>query len=143
MKKLLFVATVLFTVLSFSSCEEEKLTPMIWEFSDYDQEVVSAIYSPDYVYQVAIVAVPDYQGDVMLKCTNYQQLSLIPDYATGTSDNAEVGYSVSKIDDTTIKVSFKPVDKTTEEGIYGNVLVEGRNGKEANSTNISIGRVRK
>ena len=143
MKKLLFIVTVLFTVLSFSSCKEDDPAPMIWEFSNYDRETVSAVYAPDFVNQVQIVASPDYQGDISLKCTNYRQLSIIPNLATGTYDNAEAGYSVSKIDDTTIKVTFKPIEKTTNEGIYGYVLVEGKSGKDSNSTNISIGRINK
>ena len=143
MKKLLFIATVLFTVLSFSSCKEDDPVPMIWEFSDYDREAVSAVYAPDFVNQVAIAAPPEYSGDITLKCTNYRQLSIISDYVTGTSDNVEVGYTVSKIDDTTIKVTFKPIEKVTNESIYGYVIVEGVNGKDTNSTNISIGRVKK
>lgn len=143
MKKLLFIATVLFTVLSFTSCKEDDPVPMIWEFSNYDNKEITAVYAPDYVNQVQIVAAPDYQGDIYLKCTNYRQLSIIPDFATGTSDNAEVGYTVSKIDDTTIKVTFKSIEKTTNEGIYGYVLVEGKSGKDSNSTNISIGRINK
>ncbi len=143
MKKLLLIATVLFTVLSFSSCKEDTPVPMIWEFSNYDNKEITAVYAPDYVNQVQIVSAPDYQGDISLKCTNYRQLSIISDFVTGTSDNAEVGYSVSKIDDTTIKVTFKPIEKTTNEGIYGYVLVEGKSGKDSNSTNISIGRINK
>ncbi len=143
MKKLLFIATVLFTVLSFSSCKEDDPVPMIWEFSNYDQEAVSAVYAPDFVNQVAIAAPPEYSGDITLKCTNYRQLSIISDYVTGTSDNVEVGYTVSKIDDTTIKVTFKSIEKVTDESIYGYVIVEGVNGKDTNSTNISIGRVKK
>ncbi|MDE6152949.1 MAG: hypothetical protein K2G21_02235, partial [Muribaculaceae bacterium] len=110
MKKLLFIATVLFTVFSFSSCNEDDPVPMIWEFSNYDREAVSAVYAPDFVNQVAIAASSEYSGDITLKCTNYRQLSIIPDYVTGTSDNVEVGYTVSKIDDTTIKVTFKPIE---------------------------------
>ena len=143
MKKLLFIVAVLFTVLSFYSCKEDDPVPMIWEFSNYDHAKVSAVYAPDFVNQVQIVAAPDYQGDISLKCTNYRQLSIIPDLATRTYDNAEAGYSVSKIDDTTIKVTFKPIEKTTNEGIYGYVLVDGKSGKDSNSTNISIGRINK
>lgn len=143
MKKLLYIATVLSTVLSFTSCNEDAPIPMIWEFSNYDREAVSAVYAPDFVNQVAITASPDYSGDITLKCTNYRQVSIIPDYVTGTSDNVEVGYTVSKIDDTTIKVTFKPIEKVTDESIYGYVIVEGINGKDTNSTNISIGRVKK
>ena len=143
MKKLLCIVTVLFTVLSFTSCKEDDPVPMIWEFSNYDREAVSAVYAPDFVNQVAIAAPPEYSGDITLKCTNYRQLSIISDYVTGTSDNVEVGYTVSKIDDTTIKVTFKPIEKVTNESIYGYVIVEGVNGKDTNSTNISIGRVKK
>lgn len=143
MKKLLLITTVLFTVISFTSCKEDDPVPMIWEFYNYDREAVSAVYAPDYVNQVAIAASPEYNGNITLKCTNYLQLSIIPDYVTGTSDNVEVGYTLSKIDDTTIKVTFKPIEKVTDESIYGYVIVEGINGKDANSTNISIGRVKK
>lgn len=143
MKKLLFIATVLFTVLSLSSCKEDDPVPMTWEFSNYDREAVSAVYAPDFVNQVSIAAPPEYSGDITLKCTNYRQLSIIPDYVTGTSDNVEVGYTVSKIDDTTIKVTFKPIEKVTDESIYGYVIVEGVNGKETGTTNISVGRVKK
>lgn len=143
MKKLLLIVTILFTVLSFYSCKEDDRAPMMWEFSNYDREAVSAVYAPDFANQVAIAASPEYSGDITLKCTNYRHLSIIPDYITGTSDNAEVGYSVSKIDDTTIKVTFMPIDNTTDESIYGNVIVEGKNGNDANSTNLSIGRVKK
>ncbi|MBO5444463.1 MAG: hypothetical protein J5995_03860 [Muribaculaceae bacterium] len=84
MNRLLLIATVLFTVLSFPSCKEDDPTPMVWEFSNYDREAISAVYSPDYVNQVAIVASPEYSGDITLKCTNYSQLTLNANNADGT-----------------------------------------------------------
>lgn len=143
MKKLLFIATVLFTVLSLSSCKEDDPNPMIWEFSNYDREAISAVYSPDYVNQVAIVAPPEYSGDITLKCTNYSQLTLNANTADGTFKSAEAGFTVIKIDDNTLKITFEPITAAGENGIYETVSADGRNGKETGMTNMSVGRVKK
>ncbi len=143
MKKLLLIATVLFTVLSLSSCKEDDPNPMIWKFSNYDREAISAVYSPDYVNQVAIVAPPEYSGDITLKCTNYSQLTLNANNADGTFKSAEAGFTVIKIDDNTLKISFEPIAATGENGIYETVSADGRNGKETGMTNMSVGRVKK
>lgn len=143
MKKLLFIATVLFTVLSLSSCKEDDPNPMIWEFSNYDREAISAVYSPDYVNQVAIVAPPEYSGDITLKCTNYSQLTLNANTADGTFKSAEAGFTVIKIDDNTLKITFEPIPATGEKEIYDVVSADGKNGKETGITNISVGRVKK
>lgn len=143
MKKLLFIATVLFTVLTFSSCKEDDPVPMIWEFSNYDSETVSAVYVPDFVNQVAIAAPPEYSGDITLKCTNYHQITLNANNADGTFMSAEAGFSVTQVDANTLKVSFEPIEAIGENGIYEFVSADGRNGKETGITNMSIGRVKK
>lgn len=143
MKKLLFIATVLFTVLSFFSCKEDDPIPMIWEFSNYDREAVSAVYSPDYVNQVAIVASPDYIGDITLKCTNYSQITLNTNNADGTFRSDNAGVTVIKIDDNTLKITFEPIEATGENGIYDVVLVDGRNGKKSSVSNMLISRISK
>lgn len=143
MNKLLFIATVLFTVLSLSSCKEDDPNPMIWEFSNYDREAISAVYSPDYVNQVAIVAPPEYSGDITLKCTNYSQLTLNANTADGIFKSAGAGFTVIKIDDNTLKITFEPIAAAGENGIYETVSADGRNGKETGMTNMSVGRVKK
>lgn len=143
MKKLLLIATVLFTVLTLSSCKEDDSNPMIWEFSNYDREAISAVYSPDYVNQVAIVAPPEYSGDITLKCTNYSQLTLNTNNADGTFKSAEAGFTVIKINDNTLKITFEPIAADGENGIYETVSADGRNGKETGMTNMSVGRVKK
>lgn len=143
MKKILLIATVLFTVLSFSSCKEDDPVPMIWEFSNYDREAVSAVYSPDYVNQVAIVASPDYIGDITLKCTNYSQITLNTNNADGTFRSDNAGVTAIKIDDNTLKITFEPIEATGENGIYDVVLVDGRNGKKSGVSNMLISRISK
>ena len=143
MKKLLFIATVLFTVLSFFSCKEDDPIPMIWEFSNYDREAVSAVYSPDYVNQVAIVASPYYIGDITLKCTNYSQITLNTNNTDGTFRSDNAGVTVIKIDDNTLKITFEPIEATGENGIYDVVLVDGRNGKKSSVSNMLISRISK
>ena len=143
MKKLLFIATVLFTVLSFSSCKEDDPVPMIWEFSNYDREAVSAVYAPDFVNQVAIAAPPEYRGDIILKCTNYPQITLNANNADGAFKSAEAGFTVIKVDGNTLKITFEPIPATGEKEIYDVVSADGKNGKETGITNISVGRVKK
>lgn len=142
MKKLLFIATVLFTVFSFSSCKEDDPVPMIWEFSNYDREAVSTVYSPDYVYQVAIAAPPEYSGDITLKCTNYPQITFNANNADGTFKSTDAGFTVIKVDSNTLKITFEPIPTTGEKEIYEVVSANGKNGKETGITNISIGRVK-
>ncbi len=143
MKKLLFIATVLFTVLSFSSCKEDDPVPMIWEFSNYDREAVSAVYAPDFVNQVSIAAPPEYSGAITLKCTNYPQITLNVNNDDGTFKSAEAGFTVIKVNDNTLKITFEPIEATDENGIYEFVSADGRNGKETGITNMSVGRVKK
>ena len=143
MKKLLLITTVLFTVLSFSSCKEDDPVTMIWEFSNYDREAVSAIYAPDFANQVAIAAPPEYSGDITLKCTNYPQITLNANNADGTFKSAEAGFTVIKVNDNTLKITFEPIEATDENGIYEFVSADGRNGKETGVTNMSVGRVKK
>lgn len=143
MKKLLFIATVLLTVLSFSSCKEDDPVPMIWEFSNYDREAVSAVYAPDFVNQVSIAAPPEYSGDITLKCTNYPQITLNANNADGTFKSAKAGFTVIKVDNNTLKITFEPIEATGEKDIYDVVSADGRNGKETGITNMSVGRVKK
>lgn len=140
MKKFLFIAIVLLPVLSFVSCREDNQVPMIWEFSNYDCEAVSAVYSPDYVYQVAIAAPPEYSGDITLKCTNYPQITLNANNADGAFKSVEAGFTVIKIDDNTLKVKFDKIETIDNKGIQISISIEGINGKKVNLTNMSVSR---
>ena len=54
MKKLFLLATIIISIVAITSCSEDDPIPMEWEFSAYDQSAVTAVYTPDYVYQVSI-----------------------------------------------------------------------------------------
>lgn len=142
MQKSLFITSVIFTVLSLSSCNEDVPSPMMWEFSDYDRNAVSAAYTPDYVNQVAIVASPDYCGDITLKCTNYQQLTLNANSADGTFKSEEVGFIVTEVGDNTLKIAFEPIEVKGDNEVYDIVSADGKNSKESGVTNISVGRIK-
>lgn len=142
MKKLLFIATVLFTVLSFSSCKEDDPVPMIWEFSDYDREAVSAVYAPDFVNQVAIAAPPEYSGDITLKCTNFPTVTFLSWDTDNMIVNKECGFTITKVNANTVKVAFTPVTLPADKNeISEFVAITGTNGKESGSTNMSIVRI--
>lgn len=141
MKKLLFIATVLLTVLSFSSCNEDEPVPMIWEFSDYNSGAVSVTYSPDFVNQAAITADSDFSGDITLKCTNYSQLMIDANNNDGSFKSEAAGCYVRKIDGNTLKITFDPI--VIGESWPSEVIsVDGKNGKNSNVSNIYIGRIR-
>lgn len=131
---------MLLALIAISSCSDENPPRMIWKFMDYDTGNVSATYSRNMIYQVDIIAMPDYEGTMTLKCTNYNQLDLIPNSFTGSPENSELGYSVLKIDDNTLKISLRPVESSSEYNA-GIVQIEGKNGKDTNWSSISIRRM--
>lgn len=141
MNKLFIIATTLITALLFSSCTGEDPAAMIWEFSSFDNEAVSAVYAPDYVNQVAIAANDDYSGELTLTCTNYPEISIDEYTDDGTFVNVEAGFSITKTDSRTLKIVFTPVANVGEDGIYANVSVSGSNNKERNVTNMSVSRL--
>ena len=75
MNKIFLIAAVIFSALSFASCSDDAPAQLMWEFSNYDNKEITAVYAPDYVNQVQVVAKPDYSGDITLQCTNYTSLS--------------------------------------------------------------------
>lgn len=136
----ILAAAMLSTWLAFSSCSEDAPQRMIWKFSDYDRMSVSAAYSKDLIYQMDIVAIPDYEGTITLKCSNYRQLDIIQNYIIGSPENQELGYSASMTDDNTLMVSFQRVESFN---VYnaGFIQIEGRSGDKTNWSTISILRV--
>lgn len=140
MNKLFVIASLLSLVFSFSSCKEDDPVPMTWEVCDYDQEEVSAVCTPGYVYGVEISASADYSGDITVRCTNYPQLLLNANNYDGMYTGEKAGLTVSKIDDNTLKFTLDPIKEMDEEAIYDVVLVEGRNSKESYISNILVER---
>lgn len=141
MNRIIFIAAVILSALSFASCSDDASAQLIWEFSNYDNTEITAVYAPDYVNQVQVVAKPDYSGDITLQCTNYTSLSFRGNNTDGSFKSASTGCTVTKVNDNTLKISFTPIEDVGAEGIYDTFNVEGISGKNMNSTNISIGRI--
>lgn len=141
MNRIFLIAAVILSALSYASCSDDAPSQLIWEFSNYDNKEITAVYAPDYVNQVQVVAKPDYSGDITLKCTNYTSLSFNANNADGSFKSASTGCTVTKVNDNTLKISFTPIEEAEAEGIYDTFIVEGISGKNMNSTNISIGRI--
>lgn len=141
MNRIIFIAAVILSALSFTSCSDDASAQLIWEFSNYDNTEIAAVYAPDYVNQVQVVAKPDYSGDITLQCTNYTSLSFRGNNTDGSFKSASTGCTVTKVNDNTLKISFTPIEDVGAEGIYDTFNVEGISGKNMNSTNISIGRI--
>ncbi len=139
MNRIFLIAAVILSALSYASCSDDAPSQLIWEFSNYDNKEITAVYAPDYVNQVQVVAKPDYSGDITLKCTNYTSLSFKANNADGSFKSASTGCTVTKVNDNTLKISFTPIEEA--EGIYDTFIVEGISGKNMNSTNISVGRI--
>ena len=141
MNKILLIAAVIFSALSFASCSDDAPSQLIWEFSNYDSKKITAVYAPDYINQVQVVASPDYTGEITLKCTNYTSLSFKSNNADGSFKCVSTGCTVTKVNDNTLRISFTPIEDVGAEGIYDTFIVEGISGKNMNSTNISVGRI--
>ena len=141
MNRIFLFAAVILSALSFASCSDDAPAQLIWEFSNYDNKEITAVYAPDYVNQVQIVAKPDCSGDITLKCTNYTSLSFKGNNADGSFKSASTGCAVTKVNDNTLRISFTPIEDVGAEGIYDTFIVEGISGRNMNSTNISVGRI--
>ena len=141
MNRIFLIIAVIFSALSYASCSDDASAQLIWEFSNYDNTEITAVYAPDYFNQVQVVAKSDYSGDITLKCTNYTSLSFNANNADGSFKSASTGCTVTKVNDNTLKISFTPIEEAEAEGIYDTFIVEGIDGKNMNSTNISVGRI--
>ncbi|MDE6643265.1 MAG: hypothetical protein K2K27_04110 [Muribaculaceae bacterium] len=138
MKKLHLIAIAILSVFSLTSCNEDPV-PMVWEFSSYDTESVSVTYAPDYVYQISISANDDFSGEITLTCTNYPSINLETNTNDGSFINKDAGFSITKVDDRTLKLIFTPITNIGDN-IHSIVSVNGNNKKENYITNISINR---
>ncbi len=141
MNKILLIAAVILSALTFASCSDDAPAQLIWEFSNYDNKEITAVYAPDYVNQVQVVASPDYTGEITLKCTNYTALSFKANSADGSFKSTSTGCIVTKVNDNTLKIIFSPIEDAGTEGTYDTFSVDGVSGKNMNSTNISVGRI--
>lgn len=123
----------------FTSCSDEESDKMIWEATAIPAENVTAVYNPAYYQQVQITSNGE-AGEVTLKCTNYSTLTIIgvPN-AEGEYENSECRYSASVTAPGTVKIIFyKMPDNFTQ--ILAALRIDGREGDDANSTNVSITR---
>ena len=141
MNRIFLIIAVIFSALSYASCSDDASAQLIWEFSNYVNTEITAVYAPDYFNQVQVVAKSDYCGDITLKCTNYTSLSFNANNEDGSFKSASTGCTVTKVNDNTLKISFTPIEEAEAEGIYDTFIVEGISGKNMNSTNISVGRI--
>lgn len=141
MNKILLIAAVILSALSFASCSDDAPAPMIWEFSNYDKKEITAVYAPDYFNQVQVVASPDCTGEITLKCSNYTTLSFKANSADGSFKSASTGCTVIKVNDNTLKITFSSIEDAGPEGVYDTFSVDGVNGKNMYSSNISVGRI--
>ena len=132
---------VLFTALSFPSCNDEDPAKMIWEFSDYDKTEITAAFAPEYYQAVQILANYDYTGSRTLKCSNFANISLSGANADGSFVNPNCGFKAIKVDATTLKVEFTPVENPGADELSDQIFVDGKNPKETQSTCMRIQRV--
>lgn len=139
MKKLFLITAVLMAALSFTSCKEDEPTPMLWEFSDYDANAISAVFAPEFYTQVQITAKPDYTGDITLKCTNFREVDFLSWETENVIVSKECGFTITKEGATTVKISFSSVDLPgNSQELCQFISITGSNGKESGSTNIAI-----
>ncbi|MGM9860388.1 MAG: hypothetical protein ACI31C_06500 [Muribaculaceae bacterium] len=142
MKHISHIAAVGIAAVALTSCGEDDPIVMTWKFSDYDQEAVSAVYTPEFVNQVSVVATPEHEGGITLECTNYGKVIINDVDAQGVYTNREAGFSVTKAGSNSLRIEFEPID-APEGGVYGTITVDGRQGKDLYYTVISVSRLPK
>lgn len=136
MNKLIKILTCLLTAVALFSCADDDPIPMTWEFSNYDSEAVSAEYRPGFLYQVRVDAKANYAGEITLKCTNYPLITL----PEGEVNIESCGFKTTKTDETTLKITFIPVEVSDNENIFEVIHAEGHSGKDTYWEGIYISR---
>lgn len=141
MKHLFQFAIVLFAALAFSSCnDEDEPTPMVWAFSDFDASQISAVYAPDYANQVQINAKPDYAGEITVWCTTFPTVTVLDWDSSNTFSNKDCGFTISRINDCTVRISFVPVAADDSDALQAFVAINGTSDSETTATTMRISR---
>lgn len=135
MNRILLIAAVILSALSFASCSEDAPAPMIWKFSNYDKDNISAVYAPDFNYQVQIRTRYDYSGSITLECSNYQDVRMLESYFPGD----KYGVEVKKIAPNMLNIIFSPISKPDDNEVDLLISVTGTNKSDSETgSNIYI-----
>lgn len=154
MKKLFLFLLPLLSLV-FSSCEEEKEAPLLFDVIENTSPEMTYIgyYSPfAYGGEKWYHVMTDFsENDVKLKCTNCNILGIRCEFTKPqVKDHAEIsveatpeetGMDVSLSDDNVITIHFSELDKETScYSYYGKIYVRGKIGGEDKETIIKLAR---
>ena len=135
MNRIFLIAAVILSALSYASCSDDAPSQLIWEFSNYDNKEITAVYAPDYVNQVQIRSRYDYSGSITLECSNYQDVRILESYFPGD----KYGVEVKKISPNILNIIFSPILKPDDNEVDLVISVTGSNGSGSETgSNIYI-----
>ena len=140
MNQIKFLIVALIAILAFASCSEDEPARMLWEVSGKPAGNVETSIHYDYNSPVWIT-VGGYAAEVILKCTNYSELSI---YGQKNEDgkyvDSDCRFSAKVIDPTTVRISFDYMEDVdfTEKSCY--LQIDGINGKDMRTTMVTITR---
>lgn len=138
MKTVKLSAIVLSTVLALGSCSDEQVY-MEWDIKTAPDENFEVLYAPEFYNPVNITAGLQ-AGTVTLVCTNFAEVYFHVDAADNSEYvNSECGFTMSKTDGNTIKITFDEIEKPTDAP-YDYIMLWGKQGKSTQSSTIAIRR---
>lgn len=137
MNRIAILIAMVLSVLSLSSCDDDKVVRMLWEFGDYDKESISAIFDAECYTQIQVQVSPEDEGSISMTCINFPKI-YPDDIDGGDSGESRLGYHIEKVGPATIRIDFKAITLSEGESDRTQVSVNGKNHKESGITNISI-----
>lgn len=138
-----FLAISLCMLLSLSACSHEDPDPMVWEIGDYNSDALRVVCSSDgeskaHIY---IYADTDYSGTVLLKCVNYKLISVGGMNVQMPMFFFAQGFSTELHDENTLAVNISAIEDFDPENVQMSISVGGINGKEDNSSQLTVVRI--
>lgn len=127
MKKYLMIMLLAIVTIGLSSCEEEKdELGLVIETNTNPEYLDAGYYSPDPgcgVPKQLVIHATHKGADLIVKSTKYDDINFMPTTDGETYVNEDASFSVTKIDNQTLKFHFEEVQSSEKEMVGADLTI--------------------
>ena len=111
MNKSVLSIVALFSAISFNSCKEDESVYIDWNISTSTPEAFNILNAHGF-HPELIINTSAKSGSVTLESSNARDVYI--EYTADRYVSSEMGYTITKIDDNTLRIEFEAIDNLTE-----------------------------
>lgn len=111
MNKSVLSIIALFSAISFNSCKEDESVYIDWNISTSTPEAFNILNAHGF-HPELIINTSAESGSVTLESSNAGGVYI--EYTADRYVSSEMGYTITKIDDNTLRIEFEAIDNLTE-----------------------------